>query len=85
MLQRGYFAHGDTGARLESHGYRWRAYGENIGYNFSPDRMHRAWMNSIGHRENILNRNFREVVVWAVDGNYRGSQTTMYTADFGRR
>lgn len=85
MLRRGYFAHGNTGARLKRHGYRWRTYGENIGYNSSPSRMHRAWMNSPGHRKNIVNRRFREIGVGAVNGNFRGVRTTMYTADFGRR
>lgn len=85
MIRRDYFAHGDTGARLKRHGYRWRTYGENIGYNSSPSRMHRAWMNSTGHRRNILKRNFREIGIGAVNGNYQGFRTTMYTADFGRR
>lgn len=86
MLERGYFAHGDTGARLKSFGYAWRAYGENIGYNnTSPDAMHRSWMNSAGHRGNIVNPNFREIGVGAISGNFRGSQGVMYTVDFGRR
>lgn len=85
MLQRQYFAHGNTGARLKRHGYNWRTYGENIGYNSSPAAMHKAWMNSSGHRSNILNRNFREIGIGAINGTYRGYRTTMYTADFGRR
>lgn len=85
MLRRGYFAHRNTGARLKRHGYRWRTYGENIGYNSSPDAMHKSWMNSSGHRKNILNRRFREIGIGAVTGNFRGSQTTVYTADFGSR
>lgn len=85
MLRRDYFAHGNTGARLKRFGYNWRTHGENIGYNRSPLAMHRAWMNSPGHRKNMLNRNFREIGIGAVNGNFRGSQTTMYTAAFGRR
>lgn len=85
MLRRNYFRHGKTGARLRNFGYRWRTYGENIGYNRTPAAMHRAWMKSAGHRKNILNRGFREIGVGAVAGNFRGNRTTMYTADFGRR
>jgi uncharacterized protein YkwD len=85
MLEREYFAHGDTGARLRSHGYDWRTYGENIGYNSTPERMHNAWMNSEGHRKNILNSSFREIGIGAVTGDYDGFRTTMYTADFGSR
>lgn len=86
MLRRGYFAHGNTGARLRNFGYPWRTYGENIGYNnTSPLAMHRSWMNSPGHRRNIVNPNFREIGIGAVPGNFRGTQVIMYTADFGRR
>jgi uncharacterized protein YkwD len=85
MLRSNNFTHGNTGARLRNFGYNWRTYGENIGYNSNPAAMHRAWMNSPGHRSNILSRNFHEVGVGAVNGNFRGSRTTMYTADFGRR
>lgn len=91
MIQRGYFSHDtkgsgrDPGQRLKAAGYDWRTYGENIGYDSSPDRMHNAWMNSSGHRKNILNGSFKEVGIGAVTGNYNGGRTTMYTADFGSR
>ncbi|MGH3086786.1 MAG: CAP domain-containing protein [Rubrobacteraceae bacterium] len=86
MLDRGYFAHGDTGARLKRHGYRWRIYGENIGHNdTSPQAMHRSWMNSSDHRKNILDRRFREIGVGAVRGDFQGSSVVMYTVDFGTR
>jgi uncharacterized protein YkwD len=86
MLRHGYFAHGNTGARLRAFKYPWRTHGENIGYNnTNPAAMHRSWMNSPGHRKNILNPNFREIGVGAIPGTFRGSRTIMYTADFGRR
>ncbi|MDQ3508801.1 MAG: CAP domain-containing protein [Actinomycetota bacterium] len=85
MLNRGYFAHGNTGARLRNFGYPWRTFGENIGYNRTPVAMHRAWMRSPGHRSNMLNPRFREIGIGAIPGNFRGSRTVMYTADFGRR
>lgn len=91
MINRDYFSHTtkgtnrNAGQRLTSAGYRWRTYGENIGYNSTPQAMHRAWMNSQGHRTNILNRNFKEVGIGAVRGNFQGYNTTMYTVDFGAR
>jgi len=85
MLNRNYFAHGNTGARLKRFGYNWRTFGENIGYNRTPVAMHRAWMRSPGHRSNMLNPRFREIGIGAIPGNFRGSRTVMYTADFGRR
>ncbi len=91
MIQRDYFSH-DTKGRNESScerirrfGYRWHACGENMGYDSTPNKMFNAWMRSSGHRRNILNGKFREVGIGAYTGNYKGFETTMYTADFGAR
>ncbi len=41
---------------------RWRSGGENIAWNQqTPQEVTTAWMNSTGHRDNILNRNFTKV------------------------
>ncbi|WP_205544031.1 CAP domain-containing protein [Rubrobacter indicoceani] len=96
MIDRGYFSHTtqgtgqNAGQRITAAGYPWRTYGENIGYNSTPEAMHNAWMNSSGHRTNILNRNFKEVGIGAVTGQYPSSrggtfETTMYTVNFGAR
>ena len=56
------------GTVLESHGsYFWTTYGENVGVTSSTagaDSLFRAYMNSPGHRANILDRTFRFVGVW---------------------
>ncbi len=93
MLNRNYFSHTtqgsgeNAGQRTSATGYNWRTYGENIGYNSTPQAMHEAWMNSSGHRTNILNDGFREVGIGAVYGQFTSSgrtfNTTMYTVDFG--
>lgn len=90
MIQRDYFAHGNVGARLHNFGYRWRTYGENIAYGSgsagAPAPIFKSWMNSSGHRANILSGKFREVGIGAVTGTYQGySGVTMWTADFGTR
>ncbi len=87
MIQRDYFAHGNVGKRLDKFGYNWRTYGENIGYNSTPDRMFDAWMESSGHRSNILNKGFREIGIGTYKGHFKpaGGTVTMYTADFGTR
>lgn len=36
--------------------YYWRALGENVGYGGSIDQVHNAYLNSPGHRANILDR-----------------------------
>jgi uncharacterized protein YkwD len=91
MIERDYFSH-DTKARNEDacerirrFGYRWRECGENIGYDSTPEAMFDAWMESSGHRANILSGRFREVGVGAYSGDYRGFKTTMYAVDFGVR
>ncbi|HSQ58384.1 MAG TPA: CAP domain-containing protein [Gemmata sp.] len=73
--------------RLAAAGYdNWTtsyAWGENIAYGYtSAASVMTAWMNSPGHRANILNSTFTEigVSVWA------GTDGTLYfTQDFGHR
>jgi uncharacterized protein YkwD len=48
--------------RLDAAGYRWQSYGENIasGYPSAAQAMS-GWMQSSGHRANILNSGFTEI------------------------
>ena len=90
MIRKDYFGHGYVGRRLLRHGYHWRVYGENIaggtGHYASPGNTFRRWMNSSGHRANILARRFREIGIGTATGNYKGRKGyTMYTVDFGTR
>ena len=56
--------------RIAATGYRLITGGENIAVGFtSEDSVMQAWMNSPGHRANILNSNFREVGVSRI-GDY---------------
>ena len=95
MQSKGCFSHQcrsepSLGTRLRKVGYlhnglsRW-AYGENIAYGNdtrgTPRRIVNAWMNSSGHRANILSGTFREVGVGFARSGARG----YYTADFGMR
>ncbi|WP_405094799.1 CAP domain-containing protein [Micromonospora sp. NBC_01412] len=68
-----------VGERLDRVGYAWRAYGENVAWNQqTPAAVMNAWMNSSGHRANILNCSFTEIGVGVAtsDGPY-------WTQDFG--
>jgi uncharacterized protein YkwD len=50
--------------RLNYYGYRYRAAGENIAWNYSSaTSVMNAWMNSSGHRANILSTTFTEIGV----------------------
>ncbi|MFF5179741.1 CAP domain-containing protein [Micromonospora sp. NPDC000316] len=58
----------DVGQRLDRAGYAWRTYGENVAYNQpTPEAVMDAWMNSPGHRANILNCAFTEIGVGRAD------------------
>jgi uncharacterized protein YkwD len=74
MADRGYFSHvtpeGKTlSQRLREAGIPFSAAGENIAANFSARATVQAWMESPGHRQNLLNGTFRKLGV----GVYRNS------------
>jgi len=61
-----------AGQRIERQGYGWSAWAENVavGYPDAPSVMN-GWMNSSGHRANILGRNLTEIgigLAYAADG-----------------
>ncbi|MEV6113035.1 CAP domain-containing protein [Streptomyces sp. NPDC052109] len=66
------------GDRITRAGYEWSAYGENVAYGYATaDQVMTGWMNSPGHRANILNCSFKEIGVGlAQPGSY-------WTQDFG--
>ncbi|MCH0539712.1 sigma-70 family RNA polymerase sigma factor [Streptomyces sp. MUM 203J] len=73
MAARDYFSHSTPegtgpGERITAAGYRWSTYGENIARGQqTPAQVMDSWMNSSGHRANILNCNFKEIGVGVHD------------------
>lgn len=69
--------------RITRAGYtRWNLVAENVARGFSgPTSVVRAWMNSPGHRRNILNCRLRDIGVGVV---LQGGQL-WWTQNFGRR
>jgi uncharacterized YkwD family protein len=69
MATKNYFAHqsptyGSAGDMLTQFGIRWSAWGENIASGQrTPEAVVTAWMNSAGHRANILSPNFSRIGV----------------------
>ncbi|MFG1842321.1 CAP domain-containing protein [Micromonospora sp. NPDC049175] len=60
----------NAGVRLDRVGYAWRTYGENVAWNQqTPAAVMDAWMNSSGHRANILNCAFTEIGVGIATSN----------------
>jgi len=83
MNQKNKFSHtgrggSDPGDRIRAAGYSWKAYGENIGFNYPDEQaVINAWLQSVSHCKNIMNPNFREMGVARV-GAY-------WTQDFGAK
>ncbi|QES51764.1 hypothetical protein DEJ50_31840 [Streptomyces venezuelae] len=60
----------DPGQRITRAGYTWRTYGENVAYGYStPEQVMTGWMNSPGHKANILNCSFKEIGVGLAQPN----------------
>ncbi|MBQ7500995.1 MAG: SafA/ExsA family spore coat assembly protein [Clostridia bacterium] len=83
MCDRKYFSHtsptyGSPFDMIKAFGLGYRTAGENIARGqTSPQEVVHAWMNSSGHRANILNSSFRYIGVgYVASGNY---WTQMFT------
>ncbi|MEH7345544.1 CAP domain-containing protein, partial [Bacillus sp. JJ1532] len=77
MKNKGYFDHnsptyGSPFDMMKSFGITYRSAGENIAMGQrTPEEVVNAWMNSDGHRKNILNASFTHIGVgYVAEGNY---------------
>lgn len=90
MAAEGYFSHDSPSGVTPWHwfiesGYQFSAAGENLAVHFSDsDEVEEAWMNSPGHRANILNSNFTEIGIATARGRYEGYNTIFVVQLFGR-
>lgn len=90
MGDNNYFSHPDQSGNLittkmKADGVSYRAWGENIAYiggvsdpNALADQFMKNWMNSQGHRENILSTNFQSIGV----GVYKAGNRVYATQEF---
>ena len=80
MADKGYFEHtsptyGTPFQMLQSHGVHYSSAGENIAAGQqTPEQVMNAWMNSSGHRANILNKSYTEIGI----GYYQGGKYGVY-------
>jgi uncharacterized protein YkwD len=92
MIVRDYFSHTILGTNynvfhlLDKAGYCYRIAGENIGWNNYPDdvattTVHRQFMNSAGHRANILGKAWDVIGVGAYKGPTGKKMWTVIFAD----
>ena len=77
MKKQGYFSHnsptyGTPFQMIKNFGISFRSAGENIARGYStPQAVVNGWMNSSGHRANILNANYTHIGVgFVIGGNY---------------
>ncbi len=85
MRDRNYFSHtsptyGSPHQMIRNFGISYRSSGENIAAGQStPQAVFQAWMNSSGHRQNILSSNYTEIGVgYARGGSYGHYWTQMF-------
>jgi len=91
MINKGYFAHFSPSGTspwywMTQSGYQYKYAGENLAINFidSQEALN-AWMDSTGHRENILNPNYKEIGIAVVTGKFdaSGQDKTVVVQLFG--
>ncbi len=90
MAVQDYFSHTSqdgrsAGDRISAAGYSWQTYGENIACGYAdPDAVMAGWMNSAGHRANILNGSFCDLGVGLAEHANSGNRL-YWTQDFGKQ
>ena len=97
MVDRGFFDHVSPGgttmvdrimaSRYANRNVGW-ALGENLAWGTgslaTPGEIMKAWMNSPGHRANVVKRSYREIGIGIATGTpSAGGDGATYTADFG--
>jgi len=90
MFSKQYFEHISPsgmgpGDLVKNYGYDYIVTGENLILgNFSSEKeVVQLWMDSPGHRENILNNRFTEIGVAVIKGTYKGQTAWIGVQEFG--
>jgi len=89
MAKGQYFSHDSPSGVTPWHwfstaGYTYRYAGENLAVDFSDSAsIETAWMNSPGHRANILNPNYTEIGISLAKGIHKGREAIYVVEHFG--
>lgn len=89
MAKYSYFAHESPSGVTPWHwfkeaGYNYAYAGENLAVHFNDsDEVVRAWMNSPGHRANIMGNSYAEIGIGTAKGVYKGAPTVYVVQLFG--
>ncbi len=90
MLAKGYWAHTAPDGKepwyfINQAGYNYTRAGENLARDFRDTTSTvNAWMNSPGHRANLLNPNYQEIGVSVVSGPFNGYEAVIVVQMFGQ-
>jgi hypothetical protein len=85
-----YFAHTSPDGKspwywLDQVDYNYLAAGENLAVNFvDSEDVVNAWMDSPGHRANILNEKYTEIGIATARGKYKGQDAVFVVQYFGK-
>lgn len=89
MAAKSYFAHTSPDGKnswywFKKAGYTFLYAGENLAVDFSDSAdVEQAWMNSPGHRANILDGHFTQIGIATAQGTFEGRRTTFVVEMFG--
>ncbi|MDI6603182.1 MAG: CAP domain-containing protein [Patescibacteria group bacterium] len=89
MLQKGYFSHKSPEGLspwywLKKTGYDFKIAGENLAIGFlDSEEVIKGWYNSPSHRANFLNRDYQDIGIAVLTGNFQGNETTIVVQYFG--
>lgn len=90
MFDQQYFAHDSpqgigAGDLAKQVAYEYILVGENLALgNYDDDQdLVQAWMDSLGHRENILHDRFTEIGIAVLEGEFEGQRVWMAVQEFG--
>jgi len=89
MAQRNYFSHRDPEGEyvwpsVRKQGYAFTRVAENIAVNYeSADAVLKGWLDSSGHRANIMDDRFRDIGVGVAEGVYKGDSAYYVVQIFG--
>ncbi len=89
MAAQNYFEHedldgGQVSDRALAQGYEYQTVGENIAVGQrSVEEVMVAWMNSPGHRANIMKPEYRHFGSGVATGDFKGQESIYWTQNFG--
>ena len=89
MFSENYWAHNSPSGKtpwsfITGAGYKYVYAGENLARDFGDaNSVVNAWMNSPSHRENLLEKNFKEIGVAVADGKLTGVDGILVVQEFG--